>query len=35
MPDATPDEALTFFVKRYVDLVFEVELLEQRVTAGR
>jgi len=34
MPDATPDEALSFFVKRYVDLVFEVELLEQRVTAG-
>jgi hypothetical protein len=34
MPDATPDEALSFFVKRYTDLLFEVELLEKRVTAG-
>ena len=34
MPDATPDEALGFFVKRYTDLLFEVELLETRVTAG-
>lgn len=31
MPDASPAEALSFFVRRYVDLVFEVELLEQRV----
>jgi hypothetical protein len=31
MPDAGPAEALTFFVRRYADLVFEVELLEQRV----
>ena len=34
MPDATPEEALTFFVKRYVDLAFEVDLLEQRVASG-
>lgn len=34
MPDATPDEALAFFTKRYDDLAFEVELLEQRVQAG-
>ena len=34
MPDATPAEALTFFVRRYDDLAFEVELLEQRVAAG-
>lgn len=34
MPDATSDEALAFFAKRYVDLLFEVELLEQRVGAG-
>ena len=34
MPDATPEEALAFFVKRYDDLAFEVELLEQRVTNG-
>jgi hypothetical protein len=34
MPDATPAEALTFYVRRYDDLAFEVELLEQRVSAG-
>ena len=34
MPDATPAEALTFFVRRYDDLAFEVELLEQRIAAG-
>ena len=34
MPDATPAEALTFFVRRYDDLAFEVELLERRVSAG-
>ena len=34
MPDATPDEALAFFTKRYDYLAFEVELLEQRVQAG-
>jgi hypothetical protein len=35
MPDATPEEALGFFTKRYADLVFEVELLERRVTTGK
>jgi len=34
MPDATPEEALAFFTRRYADLVFEVELLERRVRAG-
>ena len=34
MPDATPAEALAFFTRRYADLAFEVELLEQRVAAG-
>jgi hypothetical protein len=34
MPDATPEEAMAFFVRRYDDLAFEVELLEQRVRAG-
>ncbi|MGZ4490294.1 MAG: DUF349 domain-containing protein [Nocardioidaceae bacterium] len=34
MPDATPAEALAFFKKRYDDLAFEVELLEQRVKSG-
>jgi hypothetical protein len=34
MPGATPDEALAFFTKRYDDLAFEVDLLEQRVKAG-
>ncbi len=31
MPDAGPTEALSFFTRRYTDLVFEVQLLEQRV----
>jgi hypothetical protein len=34
MPDATPEEALAFFVRRYVDLLIEVDLLERRVQAG-
>ena len=34
MPDSTPAEALGFFVKRYEDLAFEVDLLERRVKAG-
>ena len=34
MPDASPEEALAFFKKRYDDLAFEVDLLEQRVKAG-
>jgi hypothetical protein len=34
MPDATPEEALAFFRKRYDDLAFEVDLLEKRVRAG-
>ncbi|HEU4514386.1 MAG TPA: DUF349 domain-containing protein [Nocardioidaceae bacterium] len=34
MPDATAEEALAFYVKRYEDLAFEVQLLEQRVQAG-
>ena len=34
MPDATPEEALAFFTKRYEDLAFEVHLPEQRVKSG-
>ncbi len=34
MPGATPEEALAFYTKRYDDLAFEVQLLEQRVSAG-
>jgi hypothetical protein len=34
MPDATPEEALAFYTRRYDDLAFEVQLLEQRVAAG-
>ena len=34
MPDATPEEALAFYAKRYDDLAFEIALLEQRVGAG-
>jgi hypothetical protein len=34
MPDASPEEAMAFFRKRYDDLAFEVELLEQRVRSG-
>jgi hypothetical protein len=33
-PDGDPSEALAFFKKRYDDLAFEVDLLEQRVKAG-
>lgn len=33
-PDGDPAEALAFFKKRYDDLAFEVNLLEQRVKAG-
>jgi hypothetical protein len=33
-PDGDPAEALAFFQKRYDDLAFEVDLLEQRVKAG-
>ena len=34
MPDATPEEALAFYVKRFEGLAFEVQLLEQRINAG-
>jgi hypothetical protein len=34
MPDATAEEALAFYTKRYDDLAFEVQLLEQRIAAG-
>ena len=34
MPDASAAEALTYFRKKYDDVAFEIELLEQRVTAG-
>ena len=34
MPDAPPEEALAFYVKRYDDLAFEIDLLEQRVDGG-
>jgi hypothetical protein len=34
MPAATPEEALAFYTKRYDDLAFEVQLLEQRIAAG-
>jgi hypothetical protein len=34
MPDATPEEALAFYAKRYDDLAFEIQLLEQRLQAG-
>ncbi len=33
-PDGDPAEALAFFKKRFDDLAFEVDLLEQRVNAG-
>ena len=32
-PDATPDEALAYFVRKYDDLVAQIALLEQRVVA--
>jgi hypothetical protein len=34
-PEGTPEEALAFYTKRFDDLAFEVQLLEQRVAAGR
>ena len=34
MPGASPEEALAFYTKRYDDLAFEVQLLEQRISAG-
>lgn len=34
-PEGTPEEALAFYTKRFEDLAFEVQLLEQRVAAGR
>jgi hypothetical protein len=34
MPDASPAEALAYFKKKYDDIAFEVDLLEQRVAAG-
>lgn len=34
VPDATPEEALAFFVRRYESLDLEVTLLEQRLASG-
>ena len=34
-PEGTPEEALKFFTDRYDALAFEVQLLEQRIGAGR
>jgi hypothetical protein len=34
MPDATPEEALAFYTKRYDNLALEVDLLHQRVLTG-
>ncbi len=34
MPDATPEEALAFYTKRYANLSLEVDLLHQRVLTG-
>lgn len=34
MPDATPEEALAFYTKRYDNLSLEVDLLHQRVLTG-
>ncbi len=34
LPDAGPDEALEFFVKRYTALELEVSLLERRIRSG-
>ncbi|UTT62378.1 DUF349 domain-containing protein [Microcella humidisoli] len=33
-PDGTPDEALTYFTRKYVELEGQVRLLEQRAKAG-
>jgi len=35
VPDSTPEEALAFFTKRYDALAFEVQMLEQRIAAGK
>lgn len=35
VPDATPEEALKFYTDRYDALAFEVQLLEQRIGAGK
>jgi hypothetical protein len=34
-PDASPDEAMAFFTKRYDGLALEVSLLERRVKSGK
>jgi hypothetical protein len=34
MPDATPEEAMDFYIKRYDALVLEVDLLHKRVNSG-
>ncbi|GAA4824891.1 DUF349 domain-containing protein [Nocardioides caeni] len=34
MPDATPEEALAFYTKRYDNLALEVDLLHRRVLTG-
>jgi hypothetical protein len=34
MPDATPEEALVFYTKRYDNLALEVDLLHKRVLSG-
>jgi len=34
VPDASPEEALSFFVRRYEALELEVSLLERRITSG-
>lgn len=34
-PEGTPEEALKFFTDRYDALAFEVQLLEQRIAAGK
>lgn len=33
-PQGTPEEALQFFTRRFDELAFEVELLEQRISSG-
>lgn len=33
-PDGTPDEALAYFVRKYEDIAFKVQTLEQRHQAG-
>ncbi len=34
MPDATPEEAMAFYVRRYEALALEVDLLHKRVNSG-